>query len=691
MDRRLFCCVALMLVVVNRAAAQARQPADNPSKPLDKWIDLLKDERLSVKARQALGPTGPHAKLAVPVIIDAFKKLPSSAVACQTLADYGPAVVPELLKAIARPEAKVRAGAAEALGYIRPRSVKLVPPLIEALKDASPEVRTGAARSLGRIGRVASQAAPSLMVALKDGHAEVRQAAARALSMMPGEAKEALGGLIPLLKDKNEGVCDAAALALQGIGPEAKAAVPALIEALRDKNYAGSSEEITAALAAIGPAAKQAVPALVASIKDVSRGPSFNSALALGHIGPDAKAAVPTLIKVLKAAKSDDHNSYYPDAVIFALGKIGPDSKAAVPLLVQIRALDGIRPEIGYVIADALWRIDPKLAAKMNLGGDPPIGIRLRKIPALKLAPGPTLTQERKKHIRSLIATLADSSNPDFGLSASATGQAFAPLPGQEKLNTFLLGEDRLETSDVFRALVALGAEALPFLLDALEDGTPTRLTVTRHNLMGLGGYIREENPLNQRESQVLSKPWPLEIDPADLQADLYTVKVGDVCFVAIGQIVGRRYLAVRYIPTAIIAITSPLESDEVRKRVREIWSSKDPARRLLDSLLIDYATEANADGKSPGWYDESDLQIAAAMRLLYYFPKESGPLIATRLRSFDLSDKVEGRDVKNGVRTVDFIRAVAWSRAPGIQEALAAIAKRTDDETIREALAPAK
>src|SRR5205807_1865863 len=122
-------------------------------------------------------------------------------------------------------------------------------------------------------------------------------------------------------------------------------------------------------------------------------------------------------------------------------------------------------------------------------------------------------------------------------------------------------------------------------------------------------------NPLNKLENQVVSKPWP---DEWDGQPDLYTVKVGDVCFVAIGQIVGRHYLAVRYVPTAIILINSPVQSDEMRERLRALWSSKDAGKKLLDSLRIDYATEGIYNGDSlDGWENGSDKQIAAAVRLL--------------------------------------------------------------------------
>jgi hypothetical protein len=42
--------------------------------------------------------------------------------------------------------------------------------------------------------------------------------------------------------------------------------------------------------------------------------------------------------------------------------------------------------------------------------------------------------------------------------------------------------------------------------------------------------------------------------------------------------------------------------------------------------------------------------------------------------------------EVKNAVRTIDFIHAVPWCQLSAIQEALTAIAKRTDDPDIKAA-----
>jgi hypothetical protein len=42
-------------------------------------------------------------------------------------------------------------------------------------------------------------------------------------------------------------------------------------------------------------------------------------------------------------------------------------------------------------------------------------------------------------------------------------------------------------------------------------------------------------------------------------------------------------------------------------------------------------------------------------------------------------------RDVNNGVRTIDFIKAVSCCQTPITQDALADLAKRTDDPEIKK------
>lgn len=332
--------------------------------------------------------------------------------------------------------------------------------------------------------------------------------------------------------------------------------------------------------------------------------------------------------------------------------------------------------------------------------------VRLGKLPAIALAPRGPADHEAIARIKKCIAALAEIDSPDLGLSPTISGTAFLPLPGQSESGAMLLTDHHLKSSDALRSLVELGPEALPFLLDALGDKTPTKLTIEHKSGFGAMWIANElsGNPVNQLEANILSKNGAQRDSPNQQSIDNYTVKVGDVCFVAIGQIVGRGYQAVRYQPTACIIINSPTEDAKLREQVRAIWSSTDSRSKLFNSLLLDYSTEGVFQGPSlDSWDLGSELQIAAAMRLLYYYPRETAPLIADRLKQLnvertnsigmlpttDESDHFVRREVANGVRTSDFIKAVSWSREPAVRAAIRDIFARTTDVDILLASLP--
>jgi hypothetical protein len=182
---------------------------------------------------------------------------------------------------------------------------------------------------------------------------------------------------------------------------------------------------------------------------------------------------------------------------------------------------------------------------------------------------------------------------------------------------------------------------------------------------------------------------------------DSYTVKVGDICFVAIGQIVGREYQAVRYQPTACIVINSPVEDRSLCGDVRKAWQSQNPKERVLQSLLIDYATRSRGvispgEVLPDGFKSASDLQIEAALRLLYYYPNESAGLIADRLKRLDVKDYPKlnehwRREIQNGLHTPEFIKAVAWSDQAVMKAAIEDVAKKTDDKDILDLVSKSK
>jgi hypothetical protein len=248
-----------------------------------------------------------------------------------------------------------------------------------------------------------------------------------------------------------------------------------------------------------------------------------------------------------------------------------------------------------------------------------------------------------------------------------------------------------------------MGPRALPFLLDALADDTPTKITIKNPDQWDCGNWWGWGwNPLNPAEKRVLLKRLSepgLSWEAVRIKSATYIIKVGDVCFGIIGEIVGRRaYHCVHGVtggPGAGALIASPTHEGELRADVRSIWRSNDPTKGLFDSLLRDYATEGIFNGISlDGWGDGSQLQILAATRLLYWYPKESAPIIAARLRSLDVADAWSvdtkrgiQREVRNGVDAADFIRSVQWSKEAAVQNALRDIAKRTNDPQIIAAL----
>jgi WD40 repeat protein len=283
----------------------------------------------------------------------------------------------------------------------------------------------------------------------------------------------------------------------------------------------------------------------------------------------------------------------------------------------------------------------------------------------------PGYSPKEAMSIKKRIAALAHIDSPDFGMSPTVSGRAFAPVSSSERIGVMLLTNHQLKRSSDFLELVKLGPRAIPFLLQALDDKTPTKLVIPPSGFNHFG-FPKDNGP--------------------------YAVTVGDVCYVVLGQIVGENYSAVSYVPSGNIVLTSPTQDTELARQLRGTWVSADPARRLYEVLLQDFNTRRDSDPEIPAnpWIEASDLQVQAAMRLLYYFPRRSASLIAGRLSQLDVLDygnvnaAWEKQMQTNGVASTDLIKAVAWSREPTIRAALLGIFKRTTDQETLLATLPA-
>ncbi len=362
-----------------------------------------------------------------------------------------------------------------------------------------------------------------------------------------------------------------------------------------------------------------------------------------------------------------------------------------------------------------------------------PPRVRLTTIPVVKLPPTTPLTTADAARIKHLIRQLAQIDHPDVVLSAPTySGTGFAPLPRFKAPDVMCVGDPddpNHPGASALTELVRLGPRALPFLLEALDDSTPTK-TVTRQGMVLMRFLTRmDTNPTNAREEAALATLprrtlSPFSSDPPFQKTlprssrhirsgdpEPYTLTVGDVCFVILGQIVGRSYAAIEYeLGFPGVVVNSPTHDPELARAVRAVWSGPDPARRLLDSLLLDFATRGvlQGDEEDARWSDfgiGSDPQAGAALRLLYYFPRQAVPLVVRRLgelRVYDCAiingewrssaDRVrwEKRELANGVSTEEFIDAVAWCHRPAVQASLLSVFQRTDDPDIMIATLPA-
>ena len=139
------------------------------------------------------------------------------------------------------------------------------------------------------------------------------------------------------------------------------------------------------------------------------------------------------------------------------------------------------------------------------------------------------------------------------------------------------------QRSDVFSELVKLGAAAVPDLVAHLGDHRPTHVTIW--------GELSKKEDKDDSNS--------------------YTAKVGDLCCLALGQIVNRDYTFVMFYdneyPGLSAIISPPTRDAKLRDKLKKQWGELTPEQHRK-SLLKDCAGDI-----SP--------QAGAFLRLAWYFP----------------------------------------------------------------------
>ncbi len=223
-------------------------------------------------------------------------------------------------------------------------------------------------------------------------------------------------------------------------------------------------------------------------------------------------------------------------------------------------------------------------------------------------------------NVERLIDDLCDLDMIAVGLHPTASATAFLAADDDARFSGGVLGSQAPTANPAMSRIVQLGVDAIPTLISHLGDKRPTKLTVGDQFPITTRWFDDEYDPRDRNE-QKDSKPSNFLNNMLERGfSGKYVVKIGDVCFVLIGQIVNRNLLAVRYQPSGCMVVNSPIESPDLIVNIRRDWCNL-TKQQHMESLMSDRDHANGAwDGKP------------ALVRIRYYYPDalatiESEPL----------------------------------------------------------------
>lgn len=246
-------------------------------------------------------------------------------------------------------------------------------------------------------------------------------------------------------------------------------------------------------------------------------------------------------------------------------------------------------------------------------------------VPALSFLGISGPTDYSKKSVAELIDDLAQIDSQSPGINSAAIYKGFIVDNSPGSFGGGVLGIAPPSVPLQMSELVRRGPIALPELIKHLDDKTTTKLEVGNKpsgRQVGVDAFMfmyfsDEYDPRVPHWWSV--EEWKKGPRPMERSFEgRYTVKVGDVCYVLVGQIVNRRLLAVRYQPSAGLVVNSPIEAPVLVERVRNDWGQADAAT-LKASLLQDIRMRDHP--KDTGEEYIGRFVDPAFARLRVYFP----------------------------------------------------------------------
>jgi len=421
-----------------------------------------------------------------------------------------------LVRLLGYPDRQVRFTAERILGMLgEPATTQL----LEVERDTDPESRAAQLRALGRTGSV--QALPILVEATHDQSCEVRRAAIQALVMAAAPppvlfpaALEVLGREDPIgrvslvqavatesriLEDPRIALLVApdlvpALLARSGRLPDREralidqlgaAALPALVECLSHTEK-DVRRKAAYRLAAFGPEAGQAVFSLRKAARDEDsrvRGAAVN---ALSKIVVEKEVLIPLMLEALE----DPHWSVRSRAIP-ALGEKAAESAAALEGLRQALVKDpafSVRAQAALSLKELGPAAEPALPELIRALRDEDRQVRQAAARAIgAIGPG---AQDAVPHLRRA------AKRKDLRHYASAALKAIGPPPDLTAREYFDLLGDRHLNSSAQAALQAMGSDAVPILIEILQERDEGKQARALSLMRQFGPQAREAIPV---------------------------------------------------------------------------------------------------------------------------------------------------------------------------------------------------
>ena len=225
--------------------------------------------------------------------------------------------------------------------------------------------------------------------------------------------------------------------------------------------------------------------------------------------------------------------------------------------------------------------------------------------------------------IETLINRLTEVSEIGYGYSAMFSGTQFLPYSDSDELGALVLGSQAPTKSSILEGIVRQGISAVPSLLKHLDDSRKTRIPPMQ-GMMWMS--FADEYDFNRRTRKEV--PEGVNRDMlGEIGLSSHTITVGDLCFVALGQILNRSFIATGYQPSGGLGVNSPTYSKRLCSVVRKDWQGI-TAERHLQLLTQDFVTP-----------DHESRRIGAYRRLAFYYPKSVEALVLKQLEipTFDV------------------------------------------------------